>query len=493
MRKIPLGTSRKKSNRKLYLVRFDLFELMHRISDKSTDEVFLSLLKKNSAADLKSFIEEAARQDHSLREKFIIRFIESSSFSSEEKYSLLIRSIAGLAGADHEKFRNELSQFLIKTKQFTEARDYLDGFEMAKAFIGDFNSLRDYERDFVSKSLHEIFSILSSISKSDAGFELKEKVFDFLLNDVKSVSQKFNLEEKEKWILTLIDSSSENSQLQQILELIAELIGNNRSQFGEAMDDKEEELLLQAKWKILQQLGQVDEVRHLLESNRRIKSFRVKLIDECIHSRQWDEAKDLIKEGRRIELKKGTVNLTSEWDELLLKIALEENDVKSVRNLALQLFLSNEYNFEFYHLLKRHYDPSRWKSQLDRIITSIRKERAYAMKGIHAAAKIFVEEEEWEKLLLLLEKNSNLEFVEQYADYLKEKFPEQLLEIYRKAIRRFAEKFMGPEAYRIVTSALKKMQSLPNSKEIVQSLTIELKVNYRQRRAFVEELNKVIL
>jgi hypothetical protein len=83
--------------------------------------------------------------------------------------------------------------------------------------------------------------------------------------------------------------------------------------------------------------------------------------------------------------------------------------------------------------------------------------------------------------------------VNQYSEHLKEKYPEQLLEIYRKAIRRFAEKYMGPEAYRMVANALRKMQSLPHSKEIVQPLTIELKVNYRQRKAMVDELNKVIL
>ncbi|MFI5135911.1 MAG: hypothetical protein ACHQD9_08670 [Chitinophagales bacterium] len=470
-----------------------MIEPMNHGPEKSTEEVFNYLLKKASASVLKSFLEGAAREDHALRERFIIRFIESSSIPSEEKYSLLIRSIAQLANYDPEKFRSELFHFLAKAKQFSEARDYLGGFNMAKAFIGEFKLLCKNERRLVSESLIEIFFLLSFISKSDAGFELKEKIFNLLLNQIKILAGEFNSAEKEKWIQTLIDSSSENSQLQHVLELIVELIGQNRSQFGESMDEKEEEQFLQMKLKILQLLGRDDDIRHLLESNRKMKSFRLKLIDSFIQHEELEEAKEMIKEGRRTELKKGNVNLSSEWDELLLKIALEENDVKSVRNLALQLFLSNEYDFQFFHLLKQHYDPSRWKAQLDRVVTSIKREKAFATKGIHAIAKIFVEEQEWDKLLLLLEKNSNLEFVNQYADYLKEKFPEQLIEIYRKAIRRFAEKFMGPEADRIVTDALRKMQSLPDSKEIVQSLAIELKVNYRQRRAFVEELNKVVL
>jgi hypothetical protein len=291
----------------------------------------------------------------------------------------------------------------------------------------------------------------------------------------------------------LIDSASEENQFNQVLELIVELIGENRSQYGEAKDEKEKEQLLTMKLQLLELLNRQQDILHLLESNKDIKPFRLKLIEEFIEQQQWEEAKELIKEGRRNELRKGAINVSSEWDEMLLKIAQQENDEKSIRNLALQLFLASDYDFKYYQLLKQHYDSSRWKSHIDRIITSVRKEKSFSTKGIYAVAKIFIEETEWDNLLLLVEKNASLDFVEQYAEYLKEKFPEQLLEIYRKAIRRFAEKYMGPESYRVVVQALKKMQSLPKSKEIVQSLAIELKVTYRQRRAMVEELNKVIL
>ena len=477
----------------MYLVRFDLFELMGHWLEKPIEEIFTLLLKKISASELKSFLEEAAQGDHSLQQSFIIRFLDSANIPSSEKYSLLIRSIIRLAKEDSEKFQQELSRYLSKGKQFIEARDYLDAFYLLTSLISEYKQLSIHRKDFASEPLIKTFSLLSSISKSDAGFELKEMVFDFLLNKVKSSAEVFSAFEREIWIQTLIDTVSEENQFIRILDLIVEFIGENRSQYGESKDEMEKEQLLTMKLQLLELLNRHEDIHRLLESNKDIKTFRLKLIEEFIQQQQWEEAKELIKEGRRNELKKGSINLTSEWDEMLLKIAQQENDMKSIRNLALQLFLESDYDFKYYQLLKQHYDPSRWKLNIDRIVTSIRKEKSFSTKGIHAVAKIFIEDEEWDKLLSLLDKNASLDFIEQYADHLKEKFPEQLLEIYRKAIRRYAEKYMGPESYRVVVNALKKMQSLPKSKEIVQSLAIELKVTYRQRRAMVEELNKVML
>jgi hypothetical protein len=82
----------------------------------------------------------------------------------------------------------------------------------------------------------------------------------------------------------------------------------------------------------------------------------MRLIQEAISKQAWEEGRELIKDGRKEELKKGIVNLTTDWDELLLKIAKEENDVKAIRNLSLQLFLSSDNDFGYYYLMKQHYE-----------------------------------------------------------------------------------------------------------------------------------------
>lgn len=463
---------------------------MHSQKEKSAEEVFARLLQKATAAELKSFLITEAKQNHPLRHSLLIHFLETSGIAAEEKYILLIRNVLELSAWDKSRYQSELERYFAKAKGYADSQDYLDAFLMASAYITECAHHEPLQSD---NRLSSSFSILSDISRSDAAFDLKERLFEFLWKKVKAVSTAFTVEDQAPWLQALLSGASDEQKLQQVLDLLVELTGNNRSQYGEVMNEKLEELLLKVKLEVLRQLNRTTEVRRLLEANKRIRVFRLELISQCMKQQQWDEAKELIKEGRRRESVKGAINVGSEWDEMLLTIAQKEGETKAIRNLAMQLFLSSDYDFSYYHLMRHHYDPSRWSMQVDRLVNAIRKEKSFATKGIHSVAKILIEEQEWEKLLSLLDKNANLDFVNEYADHLKEKFPELMLEIYRKAIRRFAEKYMGPEAYRQVAATLKKMLTFPKSKELVQSLTIELKVNFRSRRAFVEELNKVVL
>lgn len=459
-------------------------------------EVFAKLLKRLPGADLKAFIEGTVATDESFLHRFIIQFIDRSGLSAEEKYPVILESIMQLSlSGTMDEFQREMNSLFQKAEQMMDGKNFLDGYLMSAAIIRKENE-NFALTDLISSWDHFVtraFDLLVTIAKSEAGYDLKEKVFDFLLTDAKASTVTESPAIREKWLYALLESATEENQLNTMLELIRELSGENRSQSGAAKDEAEEEYLLKMKLLVLQKLNKSGNIRRLLEANKHIKTFRQQLVEDSLQQNDLERAKELIKEGKQLDERKGKIYVGTDWDELLLKIAQQEHDTKAIRNLALQLFIASGLDFEYYHLLKKHYDPSRWKSQVDRIVSHIRKESSFHTIGIHAIAKIFIEEQEWEKLLLLLQKNPNLEFIELYFNVMKEKFPAELLEIYRRALRRYAEKFMGTEAYRTVTNTLKKMQSLRGGRELVQSLAIELKVDYRQRKSFVTELNKLAL
>jgi hypothetical protein len=205
---------------------------------KSTEELFNSLLKRVSGSQLKSFLQEISKEDSFFRESFIIHFIQSASVSSEEKYLLLFKSIARLGQHDPKKIQEEIIRYLNRAEELIAGGDYIDGFYIATSFINEFKLLKNFEKDFISDSLEKAFSLLATVSKSDAAIELKENVFHFLLNDVKKLSFDFNSRHKDIWLETLIDCAVEEYQLQQVLERIIELIGENRSQFGQVIDER---------------------------------------------------------------------------------------------------------------------------------------------------------------------------------------------------------------------------------------------------------------
>lgn len=82
--------------------------------------------------------------------------------------------------------------------------------------------------------------------------------------------------------------------------------------------------------------------------------------------------------------------------------------------------------------------------------------------------------------------------MEDYYDLLKEKFPAELVEIYREALRRYAEHNMGSEHYNYVVKTIRKIQSLHTGNEVAKALTTEFKVKYSQRRNMVKALNKLV-
>jgi hypothetical protein len=458
-------------------------------------EVFSKLLRHLSAAELKKFLEETVSGNEALLHRVIIHFVGRSDLAAEEKFAAIVDSILQLSvleKKDATVLEVQMNRLLEQAEQMIDAKNFLDGFFVAASIIRQGDHLPAEQKQLWTHFITKSFELLEFIVKSESGFDLKEKIFSFLITEARPSAIKSSLI-KDRWLNALLECATEESQLLQVLEIIGELIGKNRSQSGAAMDEEEAEQLVKAKLKVLEKLNRGKDIHRLLEANKHIKAFRLRLVDDSLQQNDLDRAKELIKEGKRLDERKGNIYLGTDWDELLLKIAQQEHDTKAIRNSALQLFIAGEFDFDYYYLLKEHYDPSRWKSQVDRIVNHIRKESSFPTKGIHAVAKIFIEEEEWEKLLLLLQKNANLEFIEVYFDILKEKFPQELLEIYRRAVRRYAEKYMGNEVYRMVANTLKKMQSLRGGREIVQSLAIELKVDYRQRKSFVDELNKVVL
>ena len=381
-----------------------------------TVETFKRLLRTISGNTLKVFATQHAASDSAFLHRFILHFMEAADFSAEEKYAAIIHSIVSLAQLEAGGtllLDERMKTLMEKSRNMIEARDFLDAFFITTAVIKQKNIPAEIETAWQSFT-SGAYANLAGIINTDAGFDLKERIFEFLIQDFQEQSTEGFMVARESHLHALLAAATEEHQLNRVLELFSELAGKNRNQFGVTVDEYEEQHLLQTKLLVLQKLNRNKDAHHLLEANKQIQSFRLQLINECFQKNDLEQAKELIKEGKRTEERKGRMFVNTTWDELLLKIASQENDVKAIRNLALQLFITTEFDFNYYHLLRKHYDPSRWKLQVERIVTHIKKESSYAAKGIYAVAKIFIEEQQWDALLLLMQKNANLEFVELY-------------------------------------------------------------------------------
>ena len=84
----------------------------------------------------------------------------------------------------------------------------------------------------------------------------------------------------------------------------------------------------------------------------------------------------------------------------------------------------------------------------------------------------------------------NPQYIARYADFLKEKYPDEVVALYNNRIKAAAQSSSKRSAYQDVCSLIrryKKIAGKVNAAELVD----ELRVLYKKKRAFVDELSKL--
>ena len=79
----------------------------------------------------------------------------------------------------------------------------------------------------------------------------------------------------------------------------------------------------------------------------------------------------------------------------------------------------------------------------------------------------------------------------QYTDLLSEKYPEQLLQIYREIVEKQAESTGDRKHYYQIVEELRIMKSINGGDKIVNEIIKKWKVQYKNRSAMLDELNGI--
>ena len=463
--------------------------------------VFSSLLKKVKDKELREFMEAYALENNHFQTEFLLRFSDRLKVAGKEKFLLLIRQVieqlqhaAKVTDATIIRtMADQLHSLLKKAEDQLAIKNYLDPFHLAVALIEEVHPIltRLDDPDALLKGcIIRSFSILDNIVTTDAGPDLKELIFEAAMQEAVRADYRLTGLE-EKWFDILMDAAVSDHRQLQLLDLLNQLIHETGSHHKGGNSERYEEYFLRKKITLLDNMGRAEEAKKVVEENLRIRAFRRQMIDESMAKEDFGTAKELIKASKLSDQQKGRLYISSEWDELLLKIAVAEDDIRSIRQAGLRLFY-DRFNIKFYQQVKSTYDAEKWMKEVEKIIATLKAETHYGLKGIRLLAALFIEEKYWTRLLQLMQKNASLEFVEDYYELLKEKFPAELVEIYREALRRYAEHNMGSEHYNYVVKTIRKIQSLHTGNEVAKALTTEFKVKYSQRRNMVKALNKLV-
>lgn len=104
--------------------------------------------------------------------------------------------------------------------------------------------------------------------------------------------------------------------------------------------------------------------------------------------------------------------------------------------------------------------------------------------------EILETEQLYEQLLDVLLRSDDKYLLHQYTDLLSEKYPEQLLQIYREIVEKQAESTGGRKHYYQIVEELRIMKSIIGGDKVVDEIIKKWKIQYRNRSAMMDELNR---
>ena len=212
-----------------------------------------------------------------------------------------------------------------------------------------------------------------------------------------------------------------------------------------------------------------------------IEHYGVKelLIKYLKNDNKIDEVISLLKDDIKNHVRKDMA-----YDKLL-NIYDEYNMLEEKKKILPEVIVETS-SFVRYKELKDMYSDSEWKLIKEIIISKINPNNIYLLE------KIYAEENEIDKLFRILKKNTNMSDLARYQDILKSKYSNELLEFYKPQIIESSKRVSDRNSYYELCRYIEIMKELDNSDDFIFDMLKEIYPNYKNKRAFKEEIASVL-
>lgn len=508
---------------------------------KKPKDSFEEILNKLSEAELREFIKQYARKNKDIKANLTLRFADRLEGAGKAHYQKVLKEAARVHSDRHgfidyrnaRQYARHIDTVLDRAATLLGEQNYPGVYDIAQAVLEEVAKAigqMDDSDGGAGGALAQALMLIEQVYRQTDSVELKHQVFDYLMKE--SLEDRYHGPGFNGIILDrlaeLCDYPEQESAYEQLLDsLLAkarvrpEVVERGIRFFYPTSADGwnwDEQQLIQRKIKLYTHRGRTAEARQLLESNIHLRPFREQLLNELIKEKQFSRAKAIVNEKLAPEPPPTTkgkgkpqrnVGMTewerlrqqSQWYGWLLRIAVAEQDTAAIREYALWLFRESGYGqLDYYRQFKNSYPAAERANVATDMITEIEENKSSfraPFAGLGTAifptslARLYVEEQQWEKLMVLVEKQGGLEEVLEFEKILKKHFPERLLQVYWKRVDRFAENNVDAGSYQLVAEVLQQMALLPGGDELVQQMLNDFRTRYARRKRMMEELARV--
>jgi hypothetical protein len=189
----------------------------------------------------------------------------------------------------------------------------------------------------------------------------------------------------------------------------------------------------------------------------------------------------------------------------LLAIAVLEKDIQLERYFSRKFALGQTLSSTYYEQWKSTYSKEEWIETIEEVILGITKKIKDTIKNntfnnynslnvnlLYRLGPIYIQENYWDRLLALVQKQENLTTILTYYPHLIKIYPNELLDIIMPVLEKEGDKCDGRSQYKDLANKMKSIiKDYPQEKERILEVARKLKIKYPRRPAMLEELNKL--
>ncbi len=454
---------------------------------KSLSQEVKELLKVISQKDLIAFVQENSKKDKKFRDYFLASFGYLSQNKSKEFYKKQVHSILqSAAGRDGWIGWSDMKYVVSTTEPFLQnANTYLvnNNFEkvffISTALLEEMTEAFEYGDDSngdLGYFIESAMELLSKLTQEKLSKDLRKSIFEYCIS---IFNQK--IFEGWDWHLEILGIASELIDKESGADIIIDCLENVNGNF-------ERERAQSFKLDLLRRFKDKNEVDEYINKHISNASIRTKEIEKAFKNNNFERVIKLSKEGVKCD-REDKPGLVKVWYNWLLKVAQSQKDTLKVIEYSRFLFI-DDFNPEqdYYQILKENIEAEKWHPFLEEIIKEITPKQRWTYTEL--IRKIYIKEEWWDRLFLMLKQNLSLENIQENEPYLSKDYSSELIELYSERITNYVEKHMGRNQYQTACSYLRRMKKMGGNDKVNELIELFRK-QYPRRSALMDELTRV--
>ncbi len=463
---------------------------------KTIAEQINEMLTKASKEELVTLIQEEASNNTAFRNRIMMALEQYNDNISKDFYAkqmkAILKSAKGRYGfVDWQSARvmgQSIEQMLDAAYRACEHHNYQNAlyvfFAAMEVLIPALNEIDD-SSGVLGDCIIMAYDLLRDMgSDDDAPEPIRKEIFDFCLNHFEKHTFK-----GWDWHIDIMWLAMATARTEKEYDALLSLVEQEQNHEPKGYSEEFEERQLQlVKYRLLVLTSGDEAADAYVQQKLDNPELRRVAIEKAIMQKEFDSAIKLAMDGVKKDMKQYP-GLAMEWYDWLLIIALAQKDTPKIIEYARYLLI-NYYQpqQDYYQILKQHVEPDQWNDFVDQLIHDIEAKG----HGYHSdlVAKILIKEERWDQLWELVSGLPFLQSVEYYESYFTQRHPDQLAELYAKRILEYMSHNMGRDHYQTACRFIRKIIKL-GERQVANDLIDKLRRTYPQRRALLEELNKV--